>query len=97
MYVDEHPLALALDIDTVRGMLGCWLDHSSEAGLIARRLAVAMAQVLDRPIIVDKFLHLIAVKTPAPVVVAATNALSIVWRVVHPGKLPYRKLSRCPG
>jgi predicted kinase len=58
MYVDEHPRALALDIDTVRGMLGCWLDHSSEAGLIARRLAVAMDRVqlsAGRDVVVPHF------------------------------------------
>jgi hypothetical protein len=29
MYIDEHPLTLALDIDVVRAMLGRWLDHPS--------------------------------------------------------------------
>lgn len=59
MYVDEHPLVLALDIDTVRGMLGCWLDHSSEAGLLARCLAVARARVqlsASRDVVVPQFL-----------------------------------------
>ena len=32
-YVEEHPLALALDIDVVRGMLGGWLDHPVEGRL----------------------------------------------------------------
>jgi len=45
MYVEEHPLALALDVDVVRGMLGGWLDRPVEAGLIARRMALAMARV----------------------------------------------------
>ncbi len=45
MYVDDHPLALALDIDTVRAMLGRWLDEPTEAGLIARRIALEMARV----------------------------------------------------
>jgi predicted kinase len=44
-YVEDHPLALALDIDVVRGMLGGWLDQPVEAGLLARRIAVAMARV----------------------------------------------------
>jgi predicted kinase len=30
MYVDQHPLVLALDIDVVRAMLGRWLDDPSE-------------------------------------------------------------------
>ncbi len=44
-YADAHPLMLALDIDVVRGLLGQWLEHPSEAGIVARRLALAMAQV----------------------------------------------------
>src|SRR5690348_3048770 len=42
-YVADHPLALALDIDTVRGMLGGGLDQPMEACAAARRLALAMA------------------------------------------------------
>lgn len=45
MYVEERPLTLALDIDVVRVMLGCWLDEPVEAGLIARRGAIQMARV----------------------------------------------------
>jgi predicted kinase len=44
-YVNEHPLTLALDIDMVRSMLGGWLDQPTQAGLLARRLALAMAGV----------------------------------------------------
>ena len=44
-FAAEHPLALVLDIDEVRAMLGAWLDTPAEAGLLARRLALAMAQV----------------------------------------------------
>lgn len=43
-YVTEHPLALSLDIDVVRGLLGGWLDHAAEAGQLARRMAIAMAR-----------------------------------------------------
>jgi predicted kinase len=42
-YVDEHPLALNLDIDQVRDMLGRWPDDWHRAGLAARELAAAMA------------------------------------------------------
>jgi predicted kinase len=42
-FVRDHPLALALDIDRVRSMLGGWLEQPTEAGLAARRLAMAMA------------------------------------------------------
>jgi hypothetical protein len=36
---------LALDVDRVRGMLGRWLDTPTEAGLLARQMAVEMARV----------------------------------------------------
>jgi predicted kinase len=40
-YADDHPLALCLDIDQVRGMLGGWRDDPGEAGLRARAIALA--------------------------------------------------------
>ena len=43
-YVDDHHLALNLDIDTVRSLLGGWLDEPRAAGLAARRLALEMAE-----------------------------------------------------
>ena len=42
-YVDDHPLALNLDIDRVRAMLGQWMDRPVEAGLAARALTLALA------------------------------------------------------
>lgn len=33
MYAETHSLTLALDIDVVRAMLGCWLDQLTQAGL----------------------------------------------------------------
>lgn len=42
-YAEDHPLALNLDIDQVRRMLGRWRDDASRAGLLARSLAVAAA------------------------------------------------------
>jgi predicted kinase len=42
-YVDDHPLALNLDIDRIRSMLGRWADHAFEAGLAARTLSLAAA------------------------------------------------------
>ena len=45
LYVSNHPLTLALDIDRVRAMLGGWLERPGEAGAAARRLALAMADV----------------------------------------------------
>jgi predicted kinase len=43
-FAEEHALTLVLDIDQVRGMLGRWLDEPTEAGGLARKLAVAMAR-----------------------------------------------------
>lgn len=40
--VENRPLALLLDVDTVRGQLGQWRDDPRSAGLSARRLALAM-------------------------------------------------------
>jgi predicted kinase len=42
-YVDQHPLALCLDIDKIRTMLGCWQRDRGAAGLAARRIALAAA------------------------------------------------------
>lgn len=36
------PLALVLDIDVVRGLLGRWMDERGDAGLLARQHALAM-------------------------------------------------------
>lgn len=44
-YVADHPLALCLDLDSVRRMLGRWDDHPLEAGLLARAMSVEMARV----------------------------------------------------
>jgi len=58
-FVADRPLALALDIDTVRGMLGGWLDTPAEAGLAARDLALAMADTHLRAgldVVVPQFL-----------------------------------------
>lgn len=44
MYVADHPLALALDVDLVRAQLGAWRTDPQAAGLAARRLAVVMAR-----------------------------------------------------
>jgi predicted kinase len=41
--VARRPLALNLDIDLVRGLLGAWRDDPLGSGLAARRLALAMA------------------------------------------------------
>ena len=43
-YADEHPLTLVLEIDTVRGLLGAWLDDPRRSGWAARMIALAMAR-----------------------------------------------------
>jgi predicted kinase len=44
LYVDDHPLALNLDIDRIRDLLGRWQDDATRAGLLARALTLAMAR-----------------------------------------------------
>jgi predicted kinase len=44
-YADRHPLTLTLDLDVVRAMLGAWMDDPTDAGLLARRMALEMARV----------------------------------------------------
>ncbi len=44
MYVADHPFALNLDVDRVRGMLGRWREDPQTAGLLARAIALAAAR-----------------------------------------------------
>jgi predicted kinase len=43
-YADEHPLTLVLEIDTVRALLGAWLEEWRRSGTVAREIALAMAR-----------------------------------------------------
>ena len=43
-YVADHPFALNLDIDVLRGQLGDWQSDPSRAGILARDLALAAAR-----------------------------------------------------
>lgn len=43
-YADDHPLTLVLEIDTVRALLGAWLDDPQRSGWAARTIALAMAR-----------------------------------------------------
>jgi predicted kinase len=43
-YADEHPLTLVLEIDTVRALLGSWLEEWQRSGTVARMIALAMAR-----------------------------------------------------
>jgi predicted kinase len=44
-YVQDHPPALNLDIDRVRDMLGGWREDPHGAGLLARAISLAAAEV----------------------------------------------------
>lgn len=55
----SSPLALVLDIDVVRGLLGRWLETPGDAGILARRHALAMIDIQlqeGRDVIVPQFL-----------------------------------------
>jgi len=43
-YVDDHPLALNLDIDSLRRLLGRWRDDVARAGLLARAMSLTLAR-----------------------------------------------------
>ena len=43
-YVDEHPMALDLDIDSLRRLLGRWREDVSRAGLLARAMSLTLAR-----------------------------------------------------
>jgi predicted kinase len=43
-YADEHPLALTLDLDSIRRLLGRWQDDPTRAGLLARAMTLTMAR-----------------------------------------------------
>jgi predicted kinase len=43
-YIDDHPLAMALDLDSLRRLLGRWRDDPQRAGLLARAMSLTMAR-----------------------------------------------------
>ncbi len=58
-YVDEHPLALNLDVDRLRSQIGRWRDDPHTAGLLAREVTLAAARVhlaAGHDVIVPQFL-----------------------------------------
>jgi predicted kinase len=58
LWADRHPLCLARDVDVLKGMLGAWLEQSTQAGLIARQMAIAAARVqliAGRDVLVPQF------------------------------------------
>ena len=81
--VDSRPLALLLDVDTLRAQLGDWQRDPGAAGLAARRIALEMArthlaagadvvvpQFLRRPELIDQ-LRQVAADVGAGFVLAA--------------------------
>ena len=59
LYVAEHPLALNLDIDRLRDLIGGWRDHAYEAGLRARAVALEAARThlaADLDVVVPQFI-----------------------------------------
>jgi predicted kinase len=44
-YIEDHPLALSLEQDVVRGQLGGWRTRESESGVLARELCLGMARI----------------------------------------------------
>jgi predicted kinase len=58
-WAQDHPLTLVLDVDVVRGLLGAWLEERTEAGRLARALALAMARThlsAGHDVVVPQFL-----------------------------------------
>lgn len=44
-YVEDHLLALSLEQDVVRGLLGGWRTREDESGVLARELCLGMARI----------------------------------------------------
>jgi predicted kinase len=81
--VDSRPLALLLDVDTIRGQLGQWRVNPGPAGMTARRIALEMArthlvagldvvvpQFIERPGFIDD-VRAVALQTGAEFVLVA--------------------------
>ena len=43
-YAEDHPLAMALDLDSIRRLLGRWRDDPQRAALLARAMTLSMAR-----------------------------------------------------
>lgn len=57
--MEEHRLALNLDVDRVRSLIGQWRDEPRSAGLLAREIVLAAARVhlmAGHDVIVPQFL-----------------------------------------
>jgi hypothetical protein len=63
MYTEDHPLALNLDIDRIRSLLGRWRDDRHAAGLLARAIALAAARAhlaAGHDVVIPQFLGRVA-------------------------------------
>lgn len=75
--VAVRPLALDLDIDVVRGLLGAWLEDPTTAGRAARALALSMARThlsAGHDVVVPQFLGRIEFITELESVAAQAGA-----------------------
>ncbi|HET9946105.1 MAG TPA: AAA family ATPase [Actinomycetes bacterium] len=57
-YVEDHPLALALEQDVVRRLMGGWHTREADSGALARELCLAMARthlVAGHDVVVPQF------------------------------------------
>jgi predicted kinase len=57
-YVEDHPLALSVEQDIVRALLGGWRTRETESGVLARELCLAMARThlrAGRDVVVPQF------------------------------------------
>ncbi len=41
LYADRHPMTFCCDVDVLRSLVGAWEEDRGQAGLLARRFAVA--------------------------------------------------------
>jgi len=63
MYAEDHPLALNLDIDRIRSLIGRWRDDPHAAGLLAREIALAAARAhlaAGHDVVIPQFLGRLA-------------------------------------
>jgi predicted kinase len=77
MYADEHPLALNLDIDRIRSLIGRWRDDPGAAGLLARAIALAAARAhlaAGHDVVIPQFLGRLTFLEQAEQVAAQAGA-----------------------
>jgi predicted kinase len=107
-YAEDHPLALVLDVDVVRGLLGAWPDDPANAGMLARDLALTMARVHlvgGRDVVVPQFLGgpdfvaaladvAAGVSAPFVEVVLLVEPAEAARRLAHRSEHPARRQDR---